>query len=129
MKDEKPNDARESEVSNAEYRVAETVDASARGHSASFRDCRCPARTCGRRPGWRPTEGDTESRVQPHQCPTAEQHQFWNESRQPKSGRVEYSARETNWNLEKLEPARPLDYADHLPATAERTENSRNGRV
>src|SRR5258708_2286837 len=128
-KDEKPNDARKSEGSNVQLRVAQTVHASARSHSASFHDCRCPARTCGRRPGGRPTEGDTESRVQPHQCPTAEQHQFWSESRRPKSGRVEYSARDTNWNLERLEPARPLDYSDHLSARAERTGHSRNGRV
>src|SRR5713226_8863917 len=87
------------------------------------------ARTCGRRPDGKPTEGDAESRSQPLQRPAAEQHQFWSESRLPKSGRVEYSARDTNGNLERLEPAPPLDYADHLPASAERTGNSRNGRV
>src|SRR5260370_19915419 len=86
------------------------------------------ARTCGRRPDSKPTEGDAESRGQPHQRPAAEQHQFSSESRLPKSGRVEYSARDTHWNLERLEPARPLDYADHLPTSAERTGN-RNGRV
>src|SRR5712692_2888783 len=98
------------------------------------RSCVVPGRlgaanACGRRPGGRPTEGDAESRVQPHQRPAAEQHQFWSESRLPKSERVEYSARDTHWNLERLEPAGPLDYADHLPTSAERTGNSRNGRV
>src|SRR5713226_3017022 len=87
------------------------------------------ARTCGRRPDSKPTEGDAESCGQPHQRPAAEQHQFWSESRLPKSERVEYSARDTHWNLERLEPAGPLDYADHLPTSAERTGNSRNGRV
>src|SRR5712664_3181271 len=87
------------------------------------------ARTCGRRPDGGPTEGDAESRGQPHQRPAAEQHQFRSEARLPKSERVGYSARDTNWNLERLELAPPLDYADHLPASAERTENSRNGRV
>src|SRR6266849_699290 len=87
------------------------------------------ANACERRPDGKPTEGDAESSSQPHQRPAAEQHQFWSESRLPKSGRVEYSARDTNWNLERLEPAPPLDYADHLPASAERTGNSRNGRV
>src|SRR5713101_3177472 len=87
------------------------------------------ARSCGRRPDGRPTEGDAESRGQPHQRPAAEQHQFWSESRLPQSRRVEYSARDTNWNLERLESARPLDYADHLPASAERTGNCRNGRI
>src|SRR5229473_1682784 len=98
------------------------------------RSCVVPGRlgaanACDRKPDGRPTEGDAESRVQPHQRPAAEQHQFWSESRLPKSGRVEYSARDTHWNLERLEPARPLDCADHLPASAERTGNSRNGRV
>src|SRR5882724_2409184 len=87
------------------------------------------ARTCGRRPDSKPTEGDAESCGQRHQRPAAEQHQFRGESRLPKSERVGYSARDTNWNLERLEPARSLDYADHLPASAERTGNSRNGRV
>src|SRR5713101_6698479 len=85
------------------------------------------ARSCGRRPDSKPTEGDAESRGQPHQRPAAEQHQFWSESRLPKSGRVEYSARDTNWNLERLEPAPPLDYADHLPASAERTGTPETG--
>src|SRR5229473_643452 len=98
------------------------------------RSCVVPGRmgaatACGRRPNGRPTEGDAESRGQPHQRSAAEQHQFWSESRLSKSGRVEYSARDTNRNHERLEPARPLDYADHIPASAERTGNSRNGRV